>query len=581
MASASNWLFGNPMDPNADQQGTPTPFQTPGEVGPGNVGPAQAGPTPISLGQKPPGVDPAQQQLSAPPQPPPPATNEAVKKVAAGEEAPTTSFSDWLDKNKVQSQSEWMKEKWKKAGKLGKIAMMLDAAAQGMSGFNQTYLPSQGKDPGKAYQSPYDKRYGQYAGRQKEARELRSKMVGMHQKDITTQMQAGRDMTNSNFKNFEAAMDYWGMLREGKIYSAGMQKDAQNLDLKWREAEARVQGMNENTKLNWAKFYAGQDPKTLQENLARSLASKYRDDPAGLYAETMATMKMIAETEAKSRAIGRPLGSQFPSGTHSSMQDTKYIINEDGDLASVKIKASLPTAKGKALGAQAFLQDSLGKEIDPNKWGHVFKDAKEAKKVAHFVDTTRQADIALLAAGRAASLDKDMFGIKGSDFIKTARRMSAEYGLEWVVGEQPTEEGLLDVALMNAALMHSSGQIGYRPAMQLVMELRQELSGGKTASRETKLRSIAMFKFLTEYSAAQLVTPFDLDEQTWNGVVLQTDDWVDLVLSGESGSTPPKLGNLEELMGTGYASGINWGKGKFDPSQFDSNIKQPAVIGGP
>ena len=569
MGSPGQYLFGNPFGADEEQDEAQPPFLTPSGVSPGGIGPQQAGPSPIVLGQTP---DPSAPPGQAPPKSPQAITNEAAQKTASGEdESATEKFSTWLETNKTKSESEWMKEKWKKAGKLGKISMILDSAASGLSGFTSTYIPlTRDQAAPKPHESRLRQQYAQYAGQNKERQQQQMQLLGYQQKETDQRLRAGTLVAEGKRSDFKNQLEYYNALAEKRSKTFKERLDLSKFQAAKAKAQVDTDNMNEKLKLDYLKRYDNIAPDDLEETIADGLMQLY-PDPAERIAQAQAVMKMMEETKAKYRGRARAPGSDYPSGLHSNKAFHKWGVDKAGNLQELRGTAFLPSPKGKFLGAQYSGTLDTGENFNSEDYVMVTQDS--AKKLTHFMDTTNQADMALQALARAARNDEPMFGLRATPLWQSARRLSAEYGLEKLFGGVPGEEPLIAIARMNASMMHARGQIGYRPAMELVKTLEKEIAGGGAPSRKTALLAMATFRVLTEYSASQLVKKFKMSPADFEEMMFEIEDWVDVVLSGEGDLT--NLPGLEELMGSGYTSGLNWGSNSYSPSRFETGYRAP------
>jgi hypothetical protein len=193
---------------------------------------------------------------------------------------------------------------------------------------------------------------------------------------------------------------------------------------------------------------------------------------------------------------------------------------------------------------------------DPGKpaEGLMTMDKEHYDSWRDFAKTAGQARIGLGSLANLAQRDANITGFWDTGFGRQFRLSINEVMPDSKMGLSP-EEALSDTSIVNAALMHSSAQVGIRPPMILVDKLAESIGASPGGSAEAKLKSVAAFVLLSEYSELAEIAPFHGDDaknwpvdSPWFGAAVRkaVEDYVAQVRAGNPNA---RLQSMHELLG--------------------------------
>jgi hypothetical protein len=176
---------------------------------------------------------------------------------------------------------------------------------------------------------------------------------------------------------------------------------------------------------------------------------------------------------------------------------------------------------------------------------------KVANSYRSFNDTVGQSRLSLGQLAAAGANQDRIGGVWDSSMGELARRLEVG-GWEKLM----PSEVIAKISAKNAELMHASGQIGYRPAMQLVESLAHEVEQKPFGTIRSKIVAMAGFTVATEYAQRRMLVeadPLGGDTAHWdvtNPAVAQKIrdailQYTDAVLSGRQATMP----TFEQIIG--------------------------------
>jgi hypothetical protein len=238
-------------------------------------------------------------------------------------------------------------------------------------------------------------------------------------------------------------------------------------------------------------------PEDAEELLTRKLA----DDPEFKAADRQTRNKMVEEL-VKSLNVGKmALAAMRGPAGGADWKQNRLIRNGQAGVYDVQTGelTTRPVVQvwNQMSGQVRDIDPVTGQSVAPGRYKLV--TPRFVEQVKGFEDTVNQGRTVLGGLASQWQRGAKIAKVWDTQFGAFIRRYTE--GPEKEQFALQAEQGLVETAALNAALMHSRAQIGYRPPEALYMSLKEHITSAPMGSYQAKVRSMAAFVILTELSA--------------------------------------------------------------------------------
>jgi hypothetical protein len=475
---------------------------------------------------------------------------EAQSGGVAREEAEANWLQDQIKTMTPQSIYEELLEKeWGKKKVPGKILTALGELARGAASRRGQYVPFSERLQGRA-QKEYDSRSKALTGLERIQSSERKTMDTLAQRDrALSENTALRQQAN------EIKLELGTKKNEIADFTARAQAQRWGNEFLVNSGKLSVEQQ---------KLLISADKQTREQLLVASL----KDDPEWAKMNKDQRNAAIAE-------IGKALdaGKMATATIRGKNAPGKGLVYQAGS----NVYWYNPENSDHGFGKLSQIWDKFSGNInrlhpdDPNRSGAGIKSMPKDTYDA-WTDFRRAASQSRAAMGNQAAMLQQKKNIEGfwdtkygAQFRKSIEYWAPKLGYMGL----SAEEALSNTAILNAALMHSSAQMGYRPPQELVRHLADSIGASPGGSIEAKLRSSAAFTLLSELAEMTEIAPMHgIDPETWGtespwfGFKVKTavEQYVSEVKAGNPNASLP---NIAELLGQPF-----YGRKKKAPLGF-------------